>query len=793
MRRRYARPIATSSARSSTSVLRATIEPSILLSLPGKTDRIHDEHCPSCRRAHRVPPGSSLRARRPRADACMSLHDLACRRNARDSRGHRWSADRSRREVHIGRGWIRHGDPFLQGHAEHRRARRSPLVHLGHVARNRDVQRRERGRLAGSTARAGRRHRGQYDLHRVVPLGRLLRHRHRLLRRCRCGCSTAARAARGSRGWRRDRRRSQRGLRVRRERVPRIGWIEQLLGRRGACDGPWSRCHATDRHAGHARGRIDGRPLVNARAGDVQRGGGRGNDWRSHLRRARSESRRRPRCGDLRRLASDGHVCDHRRPAAQRDLYRDDAWRPVRRSRPRRQRAGGGLRLVVHHGYRHSSSRRGTRRASPDHLQHVESIRTVLQRDSSSRRAQRVPGDRHHQCHRLAARVPRRRHPRRDAAHIGAGRHARQLRERRRQSGRDAAGQATGRAARIDRSARHAVERLPAGEHLVRARSRHRRRHDPVSRHGGSIRVHVGDDDRVAVQRRSDGNHESSGDTRLDRIGRRSRGGIHLRPRPIHRLYAPGQSRVVGPGARWHCAHPLGRSLLWRGRRRPAARLGRFEQGRDSAGGRAAAAPRQPAAVPEPREEAPAAVLVSATQPEGRNRDDRRRSRQRRHGGALQSVRRVERTGVFSRGLEVHPRNLLYLQRHARHGRYLVRGVCECRIRGCPAHVEQLCGLDAGDSGDLLLAAVRAIPRGAAVRARRSNQPHALHRVERFRLAAEGRAGQRHPLRYELLLLAGGVGAGPAGTVHRLRDADAFRGRRWLGDRRVSGDQPDDR
>jgi hypothetical protein len=96
-------------------------------------------------------------------------------------------------------------------------------------------------------------------------------------------------------------------------------------------------------------------------------------------------------------------------------------------------------------------------------------------------------------------------------------------------------------------------------------------------------------------------------------------------------------------------------------------------------------------------------------------------------------------------------------------------------VRGrAPCDVE-LRQLDARNAGSLLLATDRAVPRRAAVGAPSPDKPDALHRVERLRHAAESRIGERDPLRHELLLLPAELGAGPAGSVHRIGHADALR------------------
>ena len=70
---------------------------------------------------------------------------------------------------------------------------------------------------------------------------------------------------------------------------------------------------------------------------------------------------------------------------------------------------------------------------------------------------------------------------------------------------------------------------------------------------------------------------------------------------------------------------------------------------------------------------------------------------------------------------------------------------------------------------------------------RPADQPDALHRLERLGQRAEGRAHARRPPRRQLLLLARGLGPGPARHVHRVGLPDALRRRRRLADRRLPG------
>ena len=74
--------------------------------------------------------------------------------------------------------------------------------------------------------------------------------------------------------------------------------------------------------------------------------------------------------------------------------------------------------------------------------------------------------------------------------------------------------------------------------------------------------------------RRDDGDRQPGGDAAQRRRQRRPGGGVHLRPRALGRLHAPGQPGLGRPGARRHRADPLRRPVL---RRQPAtaARLGR--------------------------------------------------------------------------------------------------------------------------------------------------------------------------------------------------------------------------
>ena len=84
----------------------------------------------------------------------------------------------------------------------------------------------------------------------------------------------------------------------------------------------------------------------------------------------------------------------------------------------------------------------------------------------------------------------------------------------------------------------------------IGAGRRHRRQHDAVPRHRRPLhaeRRHVGRD---ALLERDDRDVEPGRDAALGRLERRPGGGVHVRPRALGRLHAPGQPGLGGPGAR---------------------------------------------------------------------------------------------------------------------------------------------------------------------------------------------------------------------------------------------------
>ena len=167
---------------------------------------------------------------------------------------------------------------------------------------------------------------------------------------------------------------------------------------------------------------------------------------------------------------------------------------------------------------------------------------------------------------------------------------------------------------------------LPEGGCERRAGSRHRRQHDPVPRHCRPLHAERrAPRSRRCTPTRRTATANPAVTLRVGRDERRPGGRVHVRPRPLGRLHAPGKSRVGGPGARRRGGHPPRRHVLRRQGRRRADRLGQHEQDRDPPGRRAAAAARQPDHGHGARQASAAALLVPAARREGRCRDERRR------------------------------------------------------------------------------------------------------------------------------------------------------------------------
>ena len=77
---------------------------------------------------------------------------------------------------------------------------------------------------------------------------------------------------------------------------------------------------------------------------------------------------------------------------------------------------------------------------------------------------------------------------------------------------------------------------------------------------------------------------------------------------------------------------------------------------------------------------------------------------------------------------------------------------------------------------------------------RAGHQPHPLHHLERLGDASR-RSSSQNGIRLDTnyYYWPGQLGPGQAGNVHRVRDADAIRRSQRLADRRLPGDDPDDR
>ena len=275
---------------------------------------------------------------------------------------------------------------------------------------------------------------------------------------------------------------------------------------------------------------------------------------------------------------------------------------------------------------------------------------------------------------------------------------------------------------------------------------------------------------------------------RQRRLGR----GVHLRPCAIGRVYAAGQSRMGRHGTRRPGADQERRLLLRGQGGRRQARLDRFQQDRDSAGRRAAAAALERDAADHCGPEAAAALLVLPAHAQGRRRHDRRRPRQRRHGRAVRSIHVVEPAQLLAHRLDVYPRQLVHLPGHAAQ----CRGGHQLRpagLRDRAAREYELRRLHPGKHRQLLHHAAGAVCDAVSAGRLTDDAPHALHCLERLHVAGAGGVQQRHQARHHLLLLAGDLGTGSSGPLHRIRHADAVRDLGRRDDRRVSGGDADHR
>ena len=94
------------------------------------------------------------------------------------------------------------------------------------------------------------------------------------------------------------------------------------------------------------------------------------------------------------------------------------------------------------------------------------------------------------------------------------------------------------------------VERLPQGRHIGRSGPRHRRPDHAVPRRRRPLRPQRGDERRRPLLDRDGRHHRARRDDAQRRQPGRPRRGVHVRPRQVDRLHAPGQPGVGGPGTR---------------------------------------------------------------------------------------------------------------------------------------------------------------------------------------------------------------------------------------------------
>ena len=178
---------------------------------------------------------------------------------------------------------------------------------------------------------------------------------------------------------------------------------------------------------------------------------------------------------------------------------------------------------------------------------------------------------------------------------------------------------------------------------------------------------------------------------------------------------------------------------------------------------------------------AAAALLVPAARGEGSGRDERRRPRQRRHGGALRPVRQRQPGRLLGRELAVRARRPRTSTRHPI-CRRAGRGVRSQRASRSALHITTNCadwtpGSARRDFYTDQLAAVRARTSRASS-APTTNRTHCIAWSD-WAIPAEGRAGARHPAGHQLLLLARHAGSrtGPgfftgSGLPMRFADTD---------------------
>ena len=127
-----------------------------------------------------------------------------------------------------------------------------------------------------------------------------------------------------------------------------------------------------------------------------------------------------------------------------------------------------------------------------------------------------------------------------------------ELGERRRQPDRDAPGQAARRPARPDRRRRDARRTRTCKVDTTRRAGCRDRRRSTIQYHGTADRYTLNGATAVATlySNATTATTNPAVTLRVGRLERRPGGGVHLRPRPLRRLHAPGQPGLGRTGAR---------------------------------------------------------------------------------------------------------------------------------------------------------------------------------------------------------------------------------------------------
>ena len=300
-------------------------------------------------------------------------------------------------------------------------------------------------------------------------------------------------------------------------------------------------------------------------------------------------------------------------------------------------------------------------------------------------------------------------------------------------------------------------------------------------RHGRPLHAHGATSIATLYQQRDDGDHEPGGD------GRRSVGGNGGQAAAFtydlaRSVVYTRQGNPAWSGQERDGVAPIRSDDLFFGG--APGRLRRPEQGRHSAGRRAAAPAGQPDRVHERRPQAAAAVLVSPARGEGGRRHDRRRSRQQRNDRPFQHLQRgTARAGCSVDNWEcvratsyIYPEHADHERAGRRHSRRRAsRSACTSR-RAAELGLQQLhAGVARRGLRDAVGARSRRIVPG---RCPPEDQPHALHRVERLRHASRR---SRSPMasgstRTTTTGRRRGSRSVPA-CSYRFRNADALRAR----------------